>query len=32
MDDMIITGDDSFEIEKLEKQLSRDFETKNLGV
>lgn len=31
VDDMIITGDNLEEIEKLEKGLSREFEMKNLG-
>jgi Reverse transcriptase (RNA-dependent DNA polymerase) len=31
VDDMIITGDDSIEIEKLEKRLSKEFEMKILG-
>jgi Reverse transcriptase (RNA-dependent DNA polymerase) len=31
IDDMIIIGDYSIEIEKLEKRLSKEFEMKNLG-
>jgi Reverse transcriptase (RNA-dependent DNA polymerase) len=31
VDDMIITGDDHNEIEKLENRLSKEFEMKNLG-
>ena len=31
VDDMIITGDDKEEISKLQKQLSAQFEMKNLG-
>jgi Reverse transcriptase (RNA-dependent DNA polymerase) len=31
VDDMIITGDDCTEIEKLEKRLSEEFEMKILG-
>lgn len=31
VDDMIITGDDAEEMDKLQKQLATEFETKNLG-
>jgi len=31
VDDMIITGDDTEEMSKLQEQLSAEFEMKNLG-